>query len=72
MARYYHRIVVWDKQWKVVYTSDDFSFMTGMIEFSCGMAEYKDNILVTFGYEDNAAYLLTIPKEYFLKLCKLN
>jgi predicted GH43/DUF377 family glycosyl hydrolase len=43
-----------------------------MIEFSCGMAEYKDNILVTFGYEDNAAYLLTIPKEYFLKLCKLN
>lgn len=72
MARYYHRIVVWDKQWKVVYTSDDFNFMTGMIEFSCGMAEYKDNILVTFGYEDNAAYLLTIPKEYFLKLCKLN
>jgi hypothetical protein len=72
MARYYHRMVIWDKQWNVVNTSDDFSFMAGMIEFSCGMAKYKNNILVTFGYEDNAAYLLTIPKKYFLKLCKLN
>jgi hypothetical protein len=41
--------------------------MTGMIEFCCGIAEYKDNILITFAYSDNAAFLLEIPKNYFLK-----
>ena len=32
------------------------------IEFCCGLAEYKDNFLITFGAQDNAAYILKVSK----------
>ena len=66
-ATYRHRIIVFDKDWNIIHRTPSFDFMTGMIEFCCGIAEYKDKILITFGYEDNAAFLLEIPKDYFLK-----
>jgi hypothetical protein len=67
-ATYRHRIVTWDKDWNVVNVSDEFDFITGYIEFCCGLAVKDDNILVSFGYEDNAAYLLNIPLNYFKTL----
>jgi hypothetical protein len=67
-ATYRHRIVTWDKDWNVVNISDEFDFMTGYIEFCCGLAIKDDNVLVSFGYEDNAAYLLNIPLNYFKTL----
>jgi len=67
-ATYRHRIVTWDKDWNVVNVSDEFDFMTGYIEFCCGLAIKGDNVLVSFGYEDNAAYLLKIPLNYFKTL----
>jgi predicted GH43/DUF377 family glycosyl hydrolase len=36
--------------------------MDAKIEFACGLAEYKDNILITFGFQDNAAFVLSCPK----------
>ena len=66
-ATYRHRIIVFDKDWNIIHRTPSFDFMTGMIEFCSGIAEYKDKILITFGYEDNAAFLLEIPKDYFLK-----
>ena len=66
-ATYRHRIIVFDTNWNIIHRTPSFDFMTGMIEFCCGIAEYKDKILITFGYEDNAAFLLEIPKDYFLK-----
>jgi predicted GH43/DUF377 family glycosyl hydrolase len=42
--------------------------MTGYIEFCCGLAVKDDNVLVSFGYEDNAAYLLKVPLNYFKTL----
>jgi hypothetical protein len=67
-STYRHRIVTWDKDWNVVNISDEFDFMTGYIEFCCGLAVKDDNVLVSFGYEDNAAYLLNIPLNYFKTL----
>jgi len=67
-ATYRHRIVTWDKDWNIVNISDEFDFMTGYIEFCCGLAIKGDNVLVSFGYEDNAAYLLKIPLNYFKTL----
>jgi hypothetical protein len=64
-ATYTHRFVVWDMEWNIEHISEPFSFMGGEIEFCCGMTEYKDDILVSFGFQDNAAYLLKIPKNYF-------
>jgi len=66
-VRYTHRVIVFDDKWNIIKKTDDFNFMTGMIEFCCGLAEYQNKILITFGFNDNAAFLLEVPKEYFLK-----
>lgn len=62
-ADYYHRIVLWDNMWNIVDMSEQFSFMTGKVEFAAGMAFYQGNLLITFGFQDNAAYLLKIPED---------
>lgn len=62
-AVYYHRFIVWDREWNIVHVSDLFSFMTAEIEFACGMTFYKGDLLITFGFQDNASYLLKIPKD---------
>jgi hypothetical protein len=58
---YRHRFIVWDKNWNIVNHSDDFTIMGGHTEFTCGMCHYKGRILITFGFQDNAAYLLEVP-----------
>jgi len=60
-ARYMHRFIIWDKDWNIIKISKPFSFMDGEIEFACGMTIYKKDLLITFGFQDNAAYLLRIP-----------
>ena len=74
-AVYMHRIVVWDKNWNIVKITQPFSFMTGEIEFCCGMALYNEDLLITFGFQDNAAYMLKIPSniiKYLLELEDVN
>lgn len=61
---YRHRFVVWNENWDIVKVSRMFSFMNAEIEFAVGMTPYNDNMLITFGYQDNAAYLLRVPLEY--------
>jgi hypothetical protein len=60
---YRHRFVVWDKDWNIVKVSKQFSFLEGAIEFAVGMCEYGDDYLITFGFQDNAAYLLRVPQK---------
>jgi len=62
-ATYMHRFIIWDKDWTIIKISDPFSFMDGEVEFGCGMASYKKDLLVTFGFQDNAAFLLRIPEK---------
>jgi hypothetical protein len=69
-AIYKHRFVVWDKSWNVVEVSEAFSILGGNIEFSCGMAERGDHLLITFGFQDNAAYLLGLPKPILGRILK--
>ena len=59
---YRHRFVVWDKDWNNIRVSNQFSFLTGEIEFAVGMCEYGNDFLITFGFQDNAAYLLRAPQ----------
>jgi len=63
-ATYRHRFVVWDKDFKNQKFSKEFSFLNMKIEFCCGLAEYKDNFLITFGAQDNTAYILKISKTF--------
>ena len=37
--------------------------MTAKIEFFIGLAQYKDDILITFGFQDNSSYIIRINKD---------
>jgi len=67
-AHYYHRFIVWDKDWNIVKISDDFKFLTGHIEFACGLSLYNNELLISFGFQDNAAYLLKTPIQFLENL----
>ena len=59
---YRHRLCVWDDQLNLVGLGDTFSFLDGKIEFCVGAAIYKDDLLISFGFQDNAAFVLRTPK----------
>ena len=67
-AHYYHRFVFYDKDWNIVKISKRFKFMDAMIEFNCGLADVGEDLLITFGYQDNAAYVLRMPKKVLKKI----
>lgn len=60
---YRHRFIVWDKNWNIVKYTTDFSIMNAHVEFAVGMTVYKDDVLISFGFQDNAAYILRIPEQ---------
>jgi hypothetical protein len=62
-AKYLHRFIVWDKDWKIITHSKDFDFMDGHVEFCVGIAEQGDDFLITYAFQDNAAYLLKVSKQ---------
>jgi len=66
-ATYRHAFVIWDKKWNVIKHSKMFSFLDHLIEFACGIAAVGNNIIITFGTQDNSAYVLKIPVEAFTK-----
>lgn len=61
-ATYRHRFIVWNKDFQIQKVSSLFSFMNMKIEFCCGLAEYQDDFLITFGAQDNAGYILKVSK----------
>ena len=63
-ATYRHRFIVWDKDWNIVKISRLFSFFNAEIEFAVGMCESGNDYLITTGFQDNAAYLLRVSKEF--------
>jgi|TARA_R110002012_G_scaffold124614_2_gene275749 hypothetical protein len=71
-AQYYHRFVIWDKDWNLEAVSLPFKFMAAKIEFACGLAIKDDNFIITYGYQDNAAYALKMPTKLLDKLGWLN
>jgi predicted GH43/DUF377 family glycosyl hydrolase len=62
-AFYYHRFLLMSRDFEVIGWSDAFNFMTGHIEFACGLSESHGEVYITFGFQDNSAYLLKSPKE---------
>jgi hypothetical protein len=68
-ADYYHRFVIWNEDMSIKFISNKFNFMTGKTEFCIGMEEVpsKDTnnpyIVIVFGFQDNACYVVKILKE---------
>ena len=63
-GKYRHRFIVWDDNWDIVKVSKQFSFLNADVEFAVGMCEYKNDYLITFGFQDNAAYLLKVSQDF--------
>lgn len=61
-AIYRHRVVVWDQELNVVGLSQPFSFLDARIEFCVGAAVFEGDLLVSFGFQDNAAFVLRVPQ----------
>jgi hypothetical protein len=57
-AVYYHRVLFWDKNFRLQKWSKKFFIMGGHVEFCVGLAIHNGSMLMTFGFQDNAAYLL--------------
>lgn len=60
---YKHRFVHWTRDFIPIAKSPEFSFMSADIEFACGLAEYEGELIMTFGFQDNAAYVLRCSKQ---------
>jgi tetratricopeptide (TPR) repeat protein len=67
-AHYYHRFIVWDKDWNIVAHSEEFKFMTANIEFSCGLAFDGSDFIIPFGFQDSTAFILRLPVHAFEEL----
>jgi hypothetical protein len=62
-ATYRHRLVVWDTDFNFLGLSPQpLTFLDAYVEFCTGAALYKGDLLVSFGYQDNAAFALQMPK----------
>lgn len=58
---YMHRFIIWDLDWNIVHITEPFSFLHANIEFCAGMTLWQGDLLLSFGFQDNAAYLLRVP-----------
>ena len=54
-------MIVWDKEFNFVGLSKEFAFLDTPIEFCVGAAIRNDNLLLSFGIQDNAAFILDVP-----------
>lgn len=71
-GKYFHRFVLWDQNFNIVKFSELFDFMEGDIEFCCGLAFDDDNFIVTFGFQDNAAFVLKFPEKIMYDILNLS
>jgi len=68
---YLHRIVLWNKDFTEMKCSEEFSFMGGHIEFCAGLAFKDSKFLITFGFQDNSACVLSVPEKIIEQLLQL-
>ncbi len=61
-AIYRHRLLVWDDMLNLVGVSKEFSFLDARVEFVAGAAVHNGDLLISFGFQDNAAFVLRTPK----------
>lgn len=59
---YRHRLALWDEQLNFVGVSSAFSFLDARIEFCVGAAVLDGDLLISFGFQDNAAFVLRTPR----------
>jgi hypothetical protein len=59
---YRHRLCVWDEDLNLIgLSTQNFSFLDARIEFCAGAAVLDGDLLISFGFQDNAAFVLRVP-----------
>lgn len=79
-GNYAHRVVIWDNDWNITYSSRRFYFFGThydhttskdfTVEFATGMTLLGNDILISFGLQDNASYILRMPQSVFYEFLK--
>ena len=69
-ATYYHRFCMWDSSFNFVKLSERFNFLGAKVEFSCGMCKQGEDFLITFGFQDNAAFLVKVKQNFVMDMLK--
>ena len=69
-AFYYHRFCLWDNDFNLIKVSHRFNFMAAKVEFSCGMCAKDNDFIISFGYQDNAAFLLKVSQDFVMDMLK--
>jgi hypothetical protein len=61
---YRHRLCVWDDDFNLIGISPEkFSFLDARIEFCAGAAKLDNTLLISFGFQDNAAFILRVTED---------
>jgi hypothetical protein len=60
---YFHRFIIWNKDYSIHHISESFNFMDSKIEFCIGLEQINDDIIITFGYQDNSTYIIKYLKD---------
>ena len=63
--KYFHKFLVYDKDWNFVRESEPFAFMDYTVEFSCGFLIDGGFVYTTFSIFDNVSFVLKTPIAYF-------
>lgn len=61
---YKQQFIEWDEEWNIVRTSPQFSVMGARIEFVSGLTTLGDDVIITFGYQDNASFIAKVSKQF--------
>ncbi|NDB83938.1 MAG: hypothetical protein EB127_14625 [Alphaproteobacteria bacterium] len=67
---YRHRFLLWDDKFNLVRYSPIFAFMDAHVEFAVGMVEQGNDMLISFGFQDNAAFVLRMKSDTLDKFIK--
>lgn len=70
-GKYRHYFVKYNSNFELEFVTEAFSFLNGDIEFATGMIEHNNNFVISFGYIDNSAFLIEVPKNLVKSLKKV-
>lgn len=69
-GRYRHRLMYWDKDLNLLSMTDAWTFLDGYVEFCVGAAQLEEDLLLSFGFQDNAAFVLRVPRSTVEEMIK--
>jgi hypothetical protein len=68
---YRHRLCVWNNDFKLIGLSPEaFAFLDAKIEFATGAAIQGKDLLISFGFQDNVAFVLRSPEKVIDEMIK--